>query len=173
MRAEEKVFVFDLNGTLLRRVKTDRKKEMLAVREADGVVPGCGDLIYLRPHIEELVEFLHTNGVQYAFWTTAMEHNAVHLLRAVGARGMNRHRAALYGSSGVPIPGHPYKKSKPLSVMAEALGVPVQRLRLVDDEAVKCTPEELYMEIEEYNPASSEDTALLALIERIAEVVRG
>ncbi|KAH9385669.1 uncharacterized protein NEMAJ01_0565 [Nematocida major] len=167
MSSSKKVFVFDLNGTLLARVK-ENKGKLMKMQEPDGVLSGPGDLIYLRPHLGELVEFLHKNNVQYALWTTAMEHNGVRLASMVEKAGMTKALGKYYHAHSEPIKGHPYKRSKNMQVVASATGVSIEDVFLIDDEVLKCIPVSCHIPIEEYKPLE-EDTELL----RIIEVIKG
>lgn len=170
MAATDLFLVFDLNGTLLRRVKAD-KERMMALRNPEGRLPGCNDLIYVRPHLSELLAFLHEQHIPYVFWTTAMEHNAVHLLEAITSRGMNQHRGSFFFSHATPIPEHPYKRLKDLAVVAAKYQIPLANIRLVDDEVIKCSSPELHIPIDEYNPENAEDTALLSLITTLTALI--
>ncbi|OAG29201.1 hypothetical protein NEDG_01274 [Nematocida displodere] len=163
---QERVFVFDLNGTLVTRVK-ENKREYLQVRDADERLRGCDDLIYVRPHLKELARFLHTYAIPYVFWTTAMEHNGAQLLSIVSSLGMNQHKLALFGTHATPIPGHPYKKYKDLSVLSTMLKVPLETLRLIDDEEIKSIQKDQFIKIDCYDPKNTQDTALVQLIDTL------
>ncbi|KAI5189973.1 hypothetical protein NECID01_0768 [Nematocida sp. AWRm77] len=162
--------VFDLNGTLLKRVKED-KQRIMAIRNPDGRVPPCNDLIYLRPHIGQLAEFLHKHGISYVFWTTAMEHNGVYLLNAVTETGMNQHKGSFFYTHSTPIKGHPYKRSKDLKLISTKYSVPLEQIRLIDDEEIKSMYPGLHIPISEYSPENQEDTALLSLISTLSSII--
>lgn len=166
MTSSQKVFVFDVNGTLLIRVK-EKKGEHLKKRDADGVLPGMGDLLYIRPHLEKLIEFLHGNNIRYCLWTTAMEHNAVHLVQLLKDRGLNRAAHTYYYSHSTPEVGHPYKRGKELSKIAEVEKTDLENVFLIDDEVRKCIPQSQHIEISEYNALNDEDDAFLQIIEVI------
>lgn len=161
------VFVFDLNGTLLKRVH-ENKKEYLEIRASDGRVPGCGDLIYVREYLTDLISFLHKNNVKYIFWTTAMEHNGIHLVNAVVNKGMNKAIDFLYHASSTPLP-NTYKRQKNMNLIARKHSVPVENIFLIDDEEIKCVPTSAHIKIAEYDPRNTKDTALLSLIDELSE----
>ncbi|KAI5166641.1 hypothetical protein NEIRO03_1204 [Nematocida sp. AWRm78] len=167
MSADRKIFVFDLNGTLLTRVK-ENKGEVLNLMKPDGIIPGMGDLIYVRPHLDKLIEYLHSNAIEYVLWTTAMEHNGIHLMNAVEKKGMTKSLYKLYHAHSTKIEGHPFKRGKDLSVISNLVGVPVNNIFLIDDEVIKCIPSSSHIPIEEYNILKSkQDTALIKIIEVI------
>ncbi|KAI5172585.1 hypothetical protein NEFER03_1660 [Nematocida sp. LUAm3] len=168
---QDYLLVFDLNGTLMKRVKENAEK-YLKVRDADGYVPRCANLLYIRPHIKELSVFLHENKINYIFWTTAMEHNAVHLVNLVKKHGMNREIGAFYHSSATKVPDHEYKRYKDLSIISEKFSVPVERIFLIDDEEYKCFPSSSHIPIDEYDPLDEKDFSLISLISTIKEKLK-
>lgn len=169
MSTNEKVFVFDLNGTLLARIK-ERKGEYLNVRDADGIIPGMKDLIYVRPHLEKLVKYLHDNEISYVLWTTAMEHNAIHLINAVREKGLNQYKSALFHAHSTQIPGHPFKRSKNMQMIADKYNTSIENIFLIDDESMKCIPESCHVPIDTYDPMNKEDDALIRIIDTLKSI---
>ncbi|KAI5192468.1 hypothetical protein NEMIN01_2032 [Nematocida minor] len=171
MTRGEKIFVFDLNGTLLTRVK-ENKGEHLKVRDADEILPSRGDLIYIRPHLDALASYLHENKIKYVLWTTAMEHNGVHLVNAVKKRGLDKYLGTLFHSHSTPVVSHPFKRAKNMKVIADLYNTEIENVFLIDDEIIKCVPESAYIPISEYSPMNTKDDALLQIIETIKELAQ-
>ncbi|KFG26313.1 uncharacterized protein NESG_01433 [Nematocida ausubeli] len=166
MTVEKKIFVFDLNGTLLSRVK-ENKGTYLDKKKPDAIIPGRGDLIYLRPHLDKLINYLHENDITYMLWTTAMEHNGIHLTNLLESKGMTRAIHKYYHAHATKLDENSYKRGKDMNKIAELENVSVKNVFLIDDEIIKCIPESSYIPIEEYQAMNEEDDALIRIIERI------
>ncbi|KAI5184592.1 hypothetical protein NEHOM01_0267 [Nematocida homosporus] len=164
------LFVFDINGTLLSRVKK-QKHRFLTNKAPDFILPSCSDLIYFRPYLSELVSFLHSQQIKYVLWTTAMEHNAVHLVNGLIGQGLDQAIEHLYFSTAKPIPGHPYKRYKDMQIISDKHQVPIERIFLVDDEVEKCVPKSCHLPIAEYDPLNAEDRAILDIIDQIKNII--
>ena len=81
-KSREILIVFDLNGTLLFRVKnsSEKKKAMLANWYSPHDFSVNGTKVYRRQHLHTLMETISTNNdYQYAVWTSAEPKNAVKL----------------------------------------------------------------------------------------------
>ncbi|KAI5180701.1 hypothetical protein NEOKW01_0985 [Nematocida sp. AWRm80] len=170
MTTSNKIFVFDINGTLLKRVKTD-KPTYLKVRNADAILPTCKDLVYIRPHISKLIEFLHSNNIRYVLWTTAMEHNAIHLVNFLKKEGLNQPLTTLYYTQSLPLPDHPYKRYKDMNHLAKKYNIPVENIYLIDDEVIKCHPQSCHLPIPDYDPLNTDDTAIIDVISTITNLL--
>lgn len=170
MSKNEKVFVFDLNGTLLARIK-ERKGKYLSARDADGIIPGTGDLIYIRPHLDKLISYLDDNEITYVLWTTAMEHNGIHLVSALREKGLKNHKHSLYHSHSTPIKEHPYKRAKNMQVVADIYNTSIDNVFLIDDEQIKCIPDSCYISIDPYDPLNKEDDALIRIVDTIKSII--
>lgn len=169
MSVGNRVFVFDFNGTLLTRVKTG-KGALLKQRAPDARLSN-GDLVYVRPHLKKLADFLHENDVTYMFWTTAMEHNAVQMETIVTQTGLNRHKRMFMYSHSTRLPDHPYKRYKDLVQVAKEFGVGVADVRLVDDDQYKCEPPSCHIHVATYDPLDEGDAALLSVIDQIKGLI--
>lgn len=79
----EKIVVFDLNGTLLKRIKKDERSTIQSLEAQEIFADASYDryYIYIRPHIKTLAEFLHTHDVNYIFWSTCTR---PHLTKLIG-----------------------------------------------------------------------------------------
>jgi NLI interacting factor-like phosphatase len=170
MNKEGKMIVFDLNGTLVARVKHG-KGAILKLREPEKVMKN-GDLVYVRPYLKELVEFLHSNKVQYMLWTTAEEHNAVQMIDVVKRHGIDRFIGIFTHKDSTPLTTHPHKRGKRLELVSRKFGVELSNVFLVDDHDYKCIPLDRHLPVCTYDPHDSEDKGLLNVLEQIRARLR-
>lgn len=169
-KAQRKLFlVLDLNGTLMARVK-EQKESHMKLNKRFSVMPSSGDLVFVRPHVRDLANYLHEEGIRYAFWTTAMEHNGVHLVDIATRNGLDMPEIKLYHSHSNKIPGHPYKRCKDLEVVSRMAQVPLEHIRLVDDEEMKAVQKDQLIQIKPYCPKEEKDDALLQLVETLKKI---
>lgn len=80
---ENILVVFDLNKTLF------FKSESPLPRRHDSKIKKR--FFYLRPHIKELVEFLHSHEVNYCFWSNMIAKNCKIFVKQLENFGMSRH----------------------------------------------------------------------------------
>lgn len=81
----EKMIVFDLNCTLLKRIEKKDKLTIGNLKEKNIIPDGVqkNNYVYLRPHLSTLANFLHTHNVRYTFWTTCMKVNCLKLINII------------------------------------------------------------------------------------------
>lgn len=163
--------VLDFNGTLLARVGEGQRARVLKEKNPDDRL-GNGDLLYMRPHAQKLADFLHANGIPYMFWTTAMEHNAVKMHALIKGHGFTKPLHLYTQAYSARLPGHAYKRYKDIAVVSKHTGIPLDRIRLVDDDAYKCSPADCHIPIKTYDPLEDEDAEILRIIQVIGEFAR-
>ena len=79
---------FDLNKTLFYKSQTP-----IPNRRYDKKIKNL--YFYFRPYLNELLHFLHSNQINYCFWSNMREYNCLTYVEELGKKGMNKHCAIL------------------------------------------------------------------------------
>jgi hypothetical protein len=77
------LIAFDLNKTLF--YKTDSPLQ----RKHDKRIKNLH--FYFRPHLPELIKYLHDNQVNYCFWSNMLGRNCLKYIKQLETLGMNKH----------------------------------------------------------------------------------
>lgn len=161
----------DINGTLLKRIhKCNRKK-------IDGSLHGDklrktlrNHVVYYRPHLQDLGEFLNHHRIKYVFWSTMQRHNTLLYAKSLEDFGLNRYLKC-YDESHCrtgSIRGSIKAKKwlKDLRMLSDEHGISLDNCVLVDDNALKSTEGCNFIQVKEYDP-DAPDQELLLLIEKL------
>ncbi|KCZ82231.1 hypothetical protein H312_00254 [Anncaliia algerae PRA339] len=151
------MIVFDINGTLLKRVKRT-EKEHIRNLEKNQFLPISHDSIYnyyFRKDLDKLSSFLDTNSVPYCFWTTMFEKNAnicTELLKTVGFTKylkIYNQDQCLIGNNKGKVKAEKWVKN--LEIPSGELDVPLDRCVLIDDDLVKVYGNQNSFIVDEFN----------------------
>lgn len=166
----------DINGTLLKRIHKCNWKRMSATSlHGDNLYEILHNhVVYYRPHLKDLGEFLNHPRIKYVFWTTMQRHNALLYAMCLEDFGLNKYLRC-YDESHCQtgsIRGNikATKWLKDLRMLSDVHGVSLDNCVLVDDNALKSVEGCNFIQVKEYDPAVP-DQELLLLIEKLKEFV--
>lgn len=164
--------VFDINGTLVRRYFFDDDEVIPEITKKDVVRRFRDHLVFFRPHLNDLCEFLEKNNIKYVFWSTMTPRNTrnyVKMLKEMGFKSFIGYYDGAYCKVGTNRGKVIAKKwVKDLRLISETYNVPLEKCVLIDDDEVKRAEGCKFIDIKEYDPAI-EDTELLITIQKIRE----
>lgn len=168
------MFVFDLNGTLLKRIsKPSQDIKKLAAKNIYPVGETKIHFIFFRPHLNDLADFLHTNKIPYIFWSTATYENTeilVKLLKPIflNVKGFLSYQECEVGKEKGDIKAEKWVKN--LEKTRKLFGVSdFNNLYLIDDSVEKVYNDQNYIPIKRFN--GENDDEILFLIENLKGVI--
>lgn len=88
------LLVFDLNGTLLKRVKKLNKHQIKVHldKHSQNIYGFEDSVVYIRPHLNNLAQFLHHNHIDHAIWTSTRRRDAKNLYDLVQQYGFKNEK---------------------------------------------------------------------------------
>lgn len=175
MSTKEFLIVFDVNGTLLKRVNKTETGLIKRLKEANiqQVHEDNYFHYYIRTHIGLLNEFLIKNKIEFVFWSTMYESNLLRTLNVLYKFGFKDHLEDNFcrdhckvGKTKGKIKASKWVKD--LSIPANYYGYKVENCVLIDDDFEKVYNDNNYFLVKEFDPLV-EDDEILRIIEFIKQ----
>lgn len=172
----EIVVALDINGTLLKRIHKCNRNEIGAGLHGGKLCKTLNNhIVYYRPYLQELGEFLSLNRIKYVFWSTMQRHNTLLYAKSLEEFGLNKYLKC-YDESHCrtgSIRGSIKAKKwlKDLRMLSDVHSTSLNNCVLVDDNALKSTEGCNFIQVKEYDP-SVPDQELLQLIEDLKAFVQ-
>ena len=154
------LFVFDINGVLIKRAKDENQRKMAEKLQVPII---CGEFIFLRPYSEKLCKFFDINQefCDYAFWTAAREVYCSLRIEYIKPAGFINPKFSWHQSS-CKIKEYD-ANDKPLYVknLSQVWNVyeseyEKENVILIDDDAYKSAHNENFIHISKYNVDNEE-----------------
>ena len=169
------IIALDINGTLLRRFHRYDKATYASIKGSEDAVVINNHLVYYRPYLKELSEFLESNNVDYVFWSTMQRHNLLSCVKSLESFGFRKYLECYDGShckTGKRKSEKIKAKNwlKDLRLLAELHKVSLKDCVLVDDDVFKSVEGCNFISVKEYDPRES-DEELLKLIGKLREFI--
>lgn len=167
--------MLDINGTLLRRIKPEKRPE--SKRSPNYYEPdhNCNrDWIYMRPYLKKLSQYLNQN-FSYMFWTTATPKYSLPMVDLLAEHGFTEHittwsqdKCEYNANSSNPN----FKIDlKNLQKVHKELKFDLNKIYLVDDSEYKVLPSQNLIQIQEFDPFSGiNDNELLRIIDVLSRL---
>eukprot|EP00866_Antonospora_locustae_P000405 jgi/Antlo1/405/893 len=172
----EIMVALDINGTLLKRIHKSKKMEIGTGFHGGNLCKMLHNhVVYYRPYLRELGEFLSLNRIRYVFWSTMQRHNTLLYAKSLEDFGLTEYLKCYDEShckTGITRGSIKAKKwLKDLKVLSDVHNISLDNCVLVDDNVLKSTEGCNFIQVKEYDP-NMPDRELLQLIEKLKEFVK-
>lgn len=174
LKHQNVVVALDINGTLLKRVYCYDKAGISSFESAGKATVIKNHMVYYRPHLRKLSDFLESNNIRYVFWSTMYRHNLVLYVKALEEFGFSNYLAC-YDESYCKVGNEKGRIKakrwlKDLRVLADAYSISLRNCVLIDDDLLKNAEGCNLIPVKEYDPRVA-DEELLQLIDRIKSFI--